>query len=137
MSAPEPKKRLTDLELEIMQVIWDRHPSQLTVRQVVERMTSVGHALAYTTVQTMMNILRKKGVLTSQPGPGRAHEYAACVSRSQARSSMTNDLVERLFLGEAKPLVAHLIDHDSMTRDELESLKRQIELHLSDEEQTS
>jgi len=134
MSTPEPKKRLTDLELAIMQVVWDRHPDPLTVRDVLERMSAVGQSLAYTTVQTMMNILRKKGVLTSRPGPGRAHEYSACVSRSQARSSMTNDLVERLFLGEAQPLVAHLIEHDSMTRGELQDLKRMIDLHLKDEE---
>jgi len=134
MPKPKPQKRLTDLELEIMQVIWDRHPKSLTVRDVLDRMGSLGHNLAYTTVQTMMNILRKKGVLSSQPGPGRAQEYVDEVSRSQARRSMTNDLVERLFLGEAKPLMAHLIDHDSMTREELESLKRQIEMQLSDEE---
>jgi len=135
MSHPEPKKRLTDLELEIMQVVWDAHPDALTVRDVVDRLASDGHELAYTTVQTMMTILKKKGVLCSRPGPGRAHEYRAEVTRSEARSSMTEDFLVRLFRGDAQPLLAHLLEHESVQREELEELKRKIETQLSDEEE--
>ena len=135
MPQPEPKKRLTDLELEIMQVVWDAGPVALTVRNVVERMAEAGRELAYTTVQTMMNILKKKGVLVSEPGAGRAHEYQACVSRSDASKSMTHDLVDRLFRGEAQPLLAQLLSHESVSRDELERLKAQIEDQLDDDEE--
>ena len=135
MSHNEPTKRLTDLELEIMQVVWDVHPKSLTVRDVVDRMTIDGHELAYTTVQTMMTILKRKGVLDAQPGPGRAHEYHARVTRSETRSNMTEDFVERLFSGRAEPLLAHLLQHESVSREELEALKRRIENHLLDEEE--
>ena len=133
MRNAEPNKRLTDLELEIMQVVWDAHPAALTVRTVAERMAATGKSLAYTTVQTMMNILKKKGVLVAEPGAGRAHEYQARVSRSDARRSMTTDFVDRLFRGEAQPLLAHLLSHESVSRDELELLKRQIETQLEDD----
>jgi predicted transcriptional regulator len=135
MQEPEPKKRLTDLELEIMQVIWDAQPERLMVRAVVDRLAAGGRPLAYTTVQTMLTILRKKGVVDAHPGPGRAHEYEALVTRSDARSSMTADFVERLFLGHAEPLMAQLLDHGSMGRSELEELKRRIETQLEDEEE--
>ena len=135
MEAAEPNKRLTDLELEIMQVIWEAQPDPLTVRDVVERLAEGGRTLAYTTVQTMMTILRKKGVLVSRPGPGRAHEYRTRVTRSEARTSMTADFVERLFLGRAQPLLAHLLEHESVSRDDLEAIKRQIETQLEDEEE--
>ncbi len=136
MSNDEPtKRRLTDLELEIMQVVWELHPASLTVREVVDRLAADGHALAYTTVQTMMNILKKKEVLDARPGPGRAHEYQARVTRSEARSNMTQDFVARLFSGQAEPLLAHLLDHESVSREELEALKRRIEEQLSDEEE--
>ncbi|HED65901.1 MAG TPA: BlaI/MecI/CopY family transcriptional regulator [Planctomycetes bacterium] len=130
-----PKKRLTDLELEIMHVIWEAHPRASTVRDVVEGLERHGHSLAYTTVQTVMGILKKKQVLGSRPGPGRAHEYRALVTRDEATSSMTADFVSRLFGGEAKPLVAHLLDHGSFDRDELVELKRRIETQLSDDEE--
>lgn len=135
MSHPEPTKRLTDLELEIMQVVWDAHPETLTVRDVVDKLVSDGRELAYTTVQTMMTILKKKGILDARPGPGRAHEYNAQVTRSEARSSMTEDFLTRLFRGDAQPLVAHLLDHESMSREELEALRRRIDSQLSDEEE--
>jgi len=135
MPAPEPAKRLTDLELEIMQLVWDAHPQAITVRDVVERMSALGRELAYTTLQTMMTILTKKGVLGVRPGPGRAHEYRARISRSEARTTMTEDFLARLFGGEAQPLLAHLLEHESMSRGELEELRRKIDSQLLDEEE--
>ena len=135
MPDPTPAKRLTDLELEIMQLVWDAHPAAMTVRDVLDRLVADGRDLAYTTVQTMMTILKKKGVLESRPGPGRAHEYSAQVSRKEARTSMTEDFLARLFRGDASPPVAHLLNHDSMSREELEELRRRIDTQLSDEEE--
>jgi len=131
---PEPSRRLTDLELEIMQVVWEAEGAPQTVRAVAERLEARGRPLAYTSVQTMMNILKKKGVLGSRPGPGRAHEYRSLLTREQATQSMTQDFVQRLFGGDAQPLLAHLLGHESVNRDELEGLKRLIEKELGDEE---
>ena len=48
---------------------------------------------------------------------------------------MTEDLVQRLFRGQAQPLVAHLLDHDSLDRADLQALVRRIESQLRDEEE--
>lgn len=122
-------KRLTDLELEVMQAVWEAG-EPVTVRAVVERLEGRGRALAYTTVQTMMNILRRKGALRSRPGPGRALVYRAGVSREEATASMTEDFVTRLFGGRAEPLLARLIEHESIDRGTLAELKRVIEEQL-------
>ena len=127
-------KRLTDLELVIMQVVWAAAGKPLTVREVGERLAPLGREHAYTTVQTMLNILCKKGVLHSEPGPGRAHQYRALVSRNETASSMTHEFVERMFAGEARPLLAQLLAHESVDRAQLEELKRLIESQLTDEE---
>ncbi len=127
-------QRLTDLELEIMQVIWEVHPEPLTVRAVVDRLAELGRSFAYTTVQTMMNILRRKGVLEVRAGKGRAHEYRARWTQDEARHRMTSEFVQRLFAGRAQPLLAHLLEHESMSRDELSALKQRIERQLQDEE---
>ena len=133
----DKSRRLTDLELEIMQVVWEAEPEPRTVRDVVDRLEAGGRPLAYTSVQTVMNILKKKGVLTSRPGPGRAHEYTSRLSRAEATRSMTADFVQRMFGGEAEPLLAHLLGHESVRRAELEGLKRRIEEELADEEDAS
>jgi predicted transcriptional regulator len=128
-------QRLTDLELEIMHVIWEAHPEPVTVREVAERLKSrTGRDHAYTTVQTMMGILRRKGGLTSRPGPGRAHTYSADITRDAATGSMTRDFVERLFGGQAETLLSRLLDHESVDRGTLEELKRRIETQLGEDE---
>ncbi len=132
----EPSRRLTDLELEIMQVVWDVQPRPLTVREVVERLRSRDRALAYTTVQTMLTILKKKGVLVSRPGSGRAHEFRARVTRSEATTTMTHDFVARLFGGRPQTLMAHLLEHEPVNRAALREFKRLIETQLEDEEES-
>jgi predicted transcriptional regulator len=125
-------KRLTDLELEVMQEVWEAG-EPVTVRDVAERLEARGKRLAYTTVQTMMNILRRKGALRSRPGPGRALVYRAGISRAEATASMTADFVARLFGGRAEPLLAHLLEHESIDRETLAGLKRAIEEQLGGE----
>ncbi len=125
-------RRLTDLELEIMQVVWGAHPGPLTVREVVERLRSSRRS-AYTTIQTVMGILARKGALSCERGPGRAHQYRARWSRHETTSSMTADFVARLFGGSVRPLVAELLEHESLSRSELEELKRRIETQLAGE----
>jgi predicted transcriptional regulator len=134
MRRARAERRLTDLELEIMQAVWETHPAPRTVRDVVDRLRARGRDLAYTTVQTMMTILRRKGALQVRAGRGRAHEYRAAWTREEMRSSMTSEFVRRLFAGQAQPLVAQLLEHESMSRDELAELKRRIERQLEGEE---
>ena len=95
-----------------MQVVWAAGDQALTVRDVVERLPGP----AYTTVQTMMNILVRKGALRSAPGSGRALEYRSRLTREAATSSMTSDFVERLFGGSARPQLNHLLEHESLDR---------------------
>ncbi len=136
MPGPRPARRFTDLELEVMGVVWDAAPSAVTVREVSQRMAALsGKRLAYTTVQTVMNILRRKGALESRPGPSRAHEYRARITRESATASMTEDFVARLFGGRAEPLLARLIEHESVDRAMLSELKRAIEEHLAEEDE--
>lgn len=126
-------RRLTDLELEIMQVVWGAHPTPLTVREVVERLRGSRRS-AYTTIQTVMGILARKGALACEPGPGRAHHYRARWSRGETTTSMTADFVARLFGGSVRPLLAELLEHESLSRPELEELKRRIETQLAEDE---
>ena len=115
-----------------MHVVWGAEPEPLTVREVVERLRG-SRGSAYTTIQTVMGILARKGALACRPGPGRAHRYRARWSRDETTSSMTADFVARLFGGSVRPLVAELLEHESLSRAELEELKRRIETQLGSE----
>ena len=133
MSKPN-SKRLTDLELLVMRGVWELGPAQVTVRDVVERLNADdGRNHAYTTVQTIMNILVGKGALASRRGPGRALLYRAGLTHEEATASMTEEFLGKLFGGRAEPLLARLLEHESVDRDTLAELKRAIEEQLGGE----
>jgi BlaI family transcriptional regulator, penicillinase repressor len=111
---------LTPLELQIMQVLWDGGPA--TVAAVQERL---GSDLAYTTVQTMLNVLlRKKKVRRTESG--RAFTYEAAVSRQGATGAAVKDLVSRMFGGSGEALLMALIDAKQITPEEIARAARLV-----------
>ena len=106
--AGSPRKRsnevLTPLELEIMQVLWDGGAG--SVADVQARLNS-GHA--YTTIQTMLNILLTKQKVT-RVQDGRAFRYQAAVTREGAVGATLSDLVGRMFGGSGEALLMALIN---------------------------
>src|ERR1700691_4680075 len=104
---------LTPLELEIMQVLWQSGPC--TVAEVQPKLKA---ELAYTTVQTMLNVLlRKKKVKRVQEG--RAYRYRPVVSRERASSSALSDLVQRMFGGSSERLLIAMVDTRQISAEEL------------------
>jgi len=109
---------LTPLELEIMHVLWELGPANVqTVQQKLER------SLAYTTVQTMLNILHRKGKV-KRTLKERAYFYKPAVSRSQIASLHVGDMVERLFGGSAESLVMSLLETKHLTPAKLARLNK-------------
>jgi BlaI family transcriptional regulator, penicillinase repressor len=112
---------LTPLELEIMHVLWNEGASNVqTVQQHLER------ELAYTTVQTMLNILHRKGKV-KRTLKDRAYFYQPVVSRSLVVGNHVSDLIERLFGGSAESLVMSLVETKHLTPKKLARLQKLIE----------
>jgi predicted transcriptional regulator len=127
---------LTNLELAVMQVVWSAHPDALTVREVVAGINEGRRKpLAYNTVQTVLTILKEKGVVRSRAGEGRAFRFTAKRSLEEVSTCMVSDLVERLYAGQVQPLLLRLVESDSLERSELEQLKEIIETQLDDREE--
>lgn len=114
------KQTLTPLELEIMQVLWQNGPS--TVTEVVPKLKA---DLAYTTVQTMLMVLLRKGkVKRSQEG--RAFRYRPAVSRERASGNAVEDLVRRMFGGSAEALLMAMLDTRQISAHDLERLAKKV-----------
>jgi predicted transcriptional regulator len=116
-------KTLTEQELEIMKVIWERPAS--TVRDVYETLHE-RKAVAYTTVMTMMNILESKGHLVKRP-EGRAYVYEPTQARTQVISSMVQEFLDRVFNGAAQPLLLNLVQDRKLSKDDLDEISRVID----------
>lgn len=115
------KEGLTKLELQIMQVIWRRGAS--SVGEVQE---GLEQRLAYTTVQTMLNILHRKGKLKRRL-QGRAYEYRATVTEAKALSHAVRDIVDRMFGGSSEELVMSLIKSKQIDAKKIAELSRRLE----------
>ena len=114
-------EHLTPLELEIMHVLWDTGPANVqSVQQHLER------ELAYTTVQTMLNILHRKGKV-KRTLKDRAYFYKPVVSRSQVVGQHMSDIVDRLFGGSAESLVMSLVETKHLTPRKLARLQKLLE----------
>ncbi len=101
-----PKKipqALTPVELEIMQVLWRDGASNV---QHVQK--SLDKDLAYTTVQTVLNVLHRKGKVRRRLR-GKAFDYSPVVGKEAVLRQAVRDLVERMFGGSSEELVMSLI----------------------------
>src|SRR5581483_5144333 len=114
----QKKDQLTPLELEIMNVLWETGPANVqTVQERLER------DLAYTTVQTMLNILHKKGK-AKRTLKDRAYFYRAAVNKSTVVRQTVSDVVDRLFGGSAESLVISLVETKHLTPERLARLNK-------------
>jgi predicted transcriptional regulator len=115
------KTGLTRLELKLMQVIWRCGSSTVTAVQ-----EQLDPPLAYTTVQTMLNILERKGKL-KRTLEGRAYVYSAAVSESKALGHAVRDLVDRMFGGSSEELVMSLVKNRQLDAAKLAELSARLQ----------
>jgi predicted transcriptional regulator len=130
---------LTKLELQIMQVVWKLGTSSVKGGSSVKGTSSVKGAcsvkdvqegleqrLAYTTVQTMLNILERKGKLRRKLR-GRAYLYSATVTEARASRHAVRDLVDRMFGGSTDELVMSLIKSRQIDPKRIAELTRRVQ----------
>src|SRR3974390_508383 len=118
-----PRKKatmLTNAELRIMEVIWAR--GSATVAEVVEALKGVD---AYTTILTLMRILKAKGYLSSRK-EGRGFVFLPRVDRDTVARKAVRQLVSRFFGGSPGELVLSFLREEQLTPEELAEIKRQI-----------
>ena len=111
---------LTPLELEIMQVLWETGPC--TVGEVQPKLKA---QLAYTTVQTMLNVLLRKNKV-KRVQEGRAFRYRPTVSRERANGSALHDMVKRMFGGSSEALLMAMVDARQISAEELERVAKRL-----------
>ena len=114
---------LTGQELEIMKVIWPR--GQATVREVYDELRA-HRTIAYTSVQTMMNVLETKGHLKREPGE-KANVYSPVRPQQAVVKSMVREFVNRVFDGSARPLLVHLLKEKGLTERERRELQKLLD----------
>lgn len=114
------EKPLTEVELELMNVIWDLE--ECTVKDVQTRLPE-GRDLAYTSVATIMKILEQKGAVSSHKAE-RAHIYQPIISRTVYEAASLRHLANNLFHGDPSSMVMRLLSDNKLSQDELQMIRK-------------
>ncbi|MCA9731059.1 MAG: BlaI/MecI/CopY family transcriptional regulator [Deferribacteres bacterium] len=117
-------KKLAAAESEVMDCVWQM-PGKVTVREVHNRLYPNSEK-AYTTLQTVMNILVDKNFLRKKK-IGMVNFYTANIRREDAMKTETRSLVSRIFHGSFGALATHLIKSGELSAAELDDIKKLIE----------
>jgi BlaI family transcriptional regulator, penicillinase repressor len=116
---PQP----TEGELEILKVLWDQGPSEL--KQVCAALRQ-GRPVATTTVATMLKLMQEKGLVVRGEA-GRRSVYSAQVSREAASTSLVRRLMDLVFDGSARRLVAHMLETETLTDCDRAEIRRLLD----------
>src|SRR5215813_11598341 len=120
-----PVRKLTRLEMRIMEALWAQGP--LSIREIQEAFPAKGRP-AYTTGQTTVYRLEEKKVLRRVRKIRNAHIFEALTTRDAARGRLIDELLN-LFGGRAQPVMAHLAESGKLTLEdvrETEELLRRL-----------
>lgn len=114
--------RLGDLQLSILQVLWDQ--AEASVTGVLEGL-GPGHGLAYTTVATMLRRMEERG-LVAHRAEGRSFVYRAVVAAETVSRGMAGHWLDRLFGGSLTEAVQHLLTTRQVSRTELKAIRQLV-----------
>ena len=123
------RSKLTVVEWEVMEAVWTLGGSP-SVRQVLDHAYPHGEK-AYTTVQTIMNTLDRKGFLRRKK-TGLVNFYTPTRSRDQLARVETSSLISRVFDGSVPALANHLIESSNLSLEEIEAIRKMLDRKTKD-----
>ena len=115
--------KIGNLQLKIMRVLWSH--GEATARQITDTIAKET-PVAHSTIQTLLRKLEVKKAVTYEERD-RTFFFKPLVSEEEITQSATQDLISRVFHGSLSGLVAHVLENEEISKDELEKIKRLIE----------
>jgi predicted transcriptional regulator len=123
MTIQPTQQPLSPAETEILQIVWKL--DRAAVQQVLDELPK-DRPIAYATVQTLLRRLEKKGYIVHTT-EGKAHIFRAVVQKDKVLKSAVAGFLDRLFGGDALPLVQYLAENNKISLDDIEKLRNTIE----------
>jgi len=114
----------TEAELAVLEALWSDAPA--TIRSLADRLYPGGRTAHYATVQKLLERLEGKGCVRRRR-EGRVNVYSPTVNRGSLIRHRLHEVADRLCGGSLTPLLTHLVDGESLSRDEVHALRRLVE----------
>lgn len=103
-----------------MRVIWTRHP--LTANEVVAALTEDDPTWHPKTVRTLLARLVQKGALEYH-ATGRPYRYGPRFTEAECVAAASDSFLNRVFAGALKPMLAHFVERQMLSPEELRDLQ--------------
>ena len=114
---------LSPSETEILRIVWELETA--TVQDVCDKLPEE-RAIAYATVQTLLRRLEGKGYIKHKT-KGKAHVFYPIAKQQEVINSAVTSFVNKLFGGDAVPLVHYLAKSGKLSKDDIDKLKKLID----------
>src|SRR5687768_297030 len=121
-----PRTSFTKPELQILEVLWER--GACSIREIHEALPAKGRP-AFTTIQTVVYRLEKKGALRCVKRISNANIFEAAVSQDDAHMTLVDELLA-LFGGRPKPVMARLVESGKLTLEDIKEAEAALKKHL-------
>ena len=116
---------VTDRELEILKILWAR--GKASVREVQEDLNKFAGPVAYSTVQTLLNIMEDKKALVRHVVEGRTFIYIPKKSSDRTIRELTLRFLDRVFDGAVDRMLVALLDTKPPTAEEFDRLRAMLD----------
>jgi len=110
--------KITNAEWKIMEILWDKPP--MAPKEIVNALQA--EKWSYTTIMTLLSRLVKKKAVRIVP-ENSANHYQAAVDRQNCVKQETQLLLDKVFKGSMKDLIANFIDQEKLTKGEIDEIK--------------
>ena len=118
--ARRPSPNPTEVELQILRVLWERGPSSVReVHLALEDDRDTG----YSTTLKMMQVMTEKGLLLKDDSR-RPQVYRPAITQEQAQTQFVDDMIQRVFGGAADKLILRAVSSRHLSREDLEQIRK-------------
>lgn len=114
------KYQLTPVEFELMEILWKIGGG--SVRDVMDLLPKQRN-LAYTSVSTILRIMQQKKLVRAIK-TGRQHYYQPLIDKENYTAYSVNKIINHVFAGNSRDLVAHLVSHEELSLEDIQSLQK-------------
>jgi BlaI family penicillinase repressor len=114
------KTTLSNFELEIMHIFWEL--GTLTAPDI-HKLVQQKREVSYSTVKTIIDRLETKRAVKRVESEGRTICYDAILEKQKTRLPLIKEFIDRVFMGNSKPLAAHLLAESELSESDIEYLE--------------
>jgi BlaI family penicillinase repressor len=114
------KPKISETEWEIMRIVWMKHP--VPAREILARLKAADASWHPKTMRTLLARLVQKKALGYE-ARGRLYVYSPLVNEQECLATASESFLDRFFGGSLKPMLAHFVGKQQLTKQEVEELR--------------